>query len=83
MSATTLVFVRYGQVGKQRFDFGEELPPNLIPREVIDRWLDSKFLIELDSRERVSLYRVFSPLSGCTEREPLTREEIDEFCLPK
>ena len=59
------------QIGTQRFEHGEELPPNLLPREVVDKWLDERWLAELDSAERRSLYRLLHRFSGAAEREQL------------
>ena len=78
---TTLVVIRHAQVGSRHFAHGEELEPGLIPQEVVDQWLDNKWLIELDSTQRRSLYRLFAPFSGCKEREHLTNEEKEQLCL--
>ena len=61
---TTLVAIRYVQVGNRQYLHGEELPPGLIPREVIDQWLDQGWLKEYSQAQRESLYRRFAPFSG-------------------
>lgn len=77
---TTLVVLRHAQVGELHFKHGEELPPGLIARELIDKWLDEKWLIELPTTERRSLYRLLHRFSGCKEREQLTLQEAAQ-CL--
>lgn len=79
MSAPTLIFVRHGQVGSQHFQHGEELPPGLIPCEVVDKWLDQRWLKEYDSSERRSLYRLLHRFSGCSEQEQLTQKERETY----
>jgi hypothetical protein len=71
----TLVIIRYLQVGDHIFHHGDELPHGLLPREAIDLHLDRKQLIEYDSAERRSLYRLFHRFSGCTETDRLSTEE--------
>ena len=78
---TTLVSIRHGQIGSRQFQHGDELPPNLIPREVIDRWLDEKWLAEVDSSDRRSLYRLLHRFSGATEQEQLNRQEKENLCI--
>jgi hypothetical protein len=58
---------------------GDEAP-SLIDGEVRDWWLDHRWLIEYDSSERRSLYRLFSAFSGCTETEPLD-SELKQFAI--
>ena len=69
------------QIGTQRFEHGEELPPNLLPREVVDKWLDERWLAELDSAEHRSLYRLLHRFSGAAEREQLNPQEKENLCL--
>jgi hypothetical protein len=78
---TTLIFIRHGQVGSRHFQFGEELPPGLLSREVIDKWLDEGWLKEYDAAERPSLYRLFARFTGATPEQPLTKEQIAAFTL--
>jgi hypothetical protein len=77
----TLVFIRHGQVGSTQFQHGEELPPGLLPREIIGHWLDEHWLVELDSTQRRSLYRIFAPFSGCKECEQLSAKEVALYRL--
>ena len=65
---TTLVVIN-AQVGNRYFHHGEELPPNLVPREVIDQWLDQGRLKEYDAAVRQSLYHLFPRFSGVKEQE--------------
>jgi len=76
----TLVFVRHTEIGDRQFHHGDELPPGLLPREVVDQWLDHGRLQEY--RDRRSLYRLLPAFSGCNEAEPLTPEEINAYALP-
>jgi hypothetical protein len=78
---TTLIVNKHAQVGNRQFQHGEELPPDLLPREVVDHWLDQRFLLELDSSDRRSLFRLFPHFSGCKEQEQLTNEERNNLCL--
>lgn len=78
---TTLIAIRHCQIGDRNFAHGEELPPGLLPREVVDRWLDEGSLKEYDTAERRSLYRLFAPFSGVKEREPLSRNELTELTV--
>jgi hypothetical protein len=80
MSRPTIVFLRHSQIGSRHFEFGQELPDGLLPPEVVGVWIDQKWIVEVDSAERRSLYRTFYRFSGSKEREPLTKE-INEFCL--
>jgi hypothetical protein len=77
----TLVVIRHLQVGSQQFGHGSELPPDLLPREAIDLHLDRKQLIEYDSNERRSLYRLLHRFSGCSETERLSNEELAACAL--
>jgi hypothetical protein len=78
---TTLVCIHHAQVGNRHFQFGDELPPDLIPREVIAEWLDQRWLAECDSADRRSLYRLLHRFSGAKEKEQLTKQERNEICL--
>ena len=77
----TLIFVRTTDIGDKRFTHGAELPPDLLPRKVIDQWLDSGRLKEYPDRR--SLHRLFACFSGCKEKEQLDKAELDAYCLPK
>jgi hypothetical protein len=76
MKTTTLVVLSHRQIGERRFLHGDELPPDLLPREAIDLHLDRRELAEYDSADRRSLYRLFAPFSACTEAESLTQDEL-------
>jgi hypothetical protein len=79
MSAPTLIVTRPGGIapGQHNLDVGflypgDELPPNLLSREIIDQSLDEGWLREIDATERPSLYRLFPSFSGVAEQEQLT-----------
>ena len=78
---TTLVSNGTNEINGRRFNHGEELPPDLLSRETVDQWLDRRWLHEYNTADRRSLYRLFAPFSGCSQTEPLTREEL-AFILP-
>jgi hypothetical protein len=78
----TLVVLGHLQVGDQLFKHGEELPPDLLPVEAINLHLDHRQLVEYDSNERRSLYRLFAPFSGAKEQEQLAKEELTAYTLP-
>jgi hypothetical protein len=80
---TTLVVIGTHDIAGVRYHHGEELPPDLLPRETVDQWLDRKWLAEYDSAYRRSLYRLFAPFSGCEEQEQLTKEELTAYALPQ
>jgi len=75
-----LVFVRHTQFGDRAFPHAAELPPDFLNQETIDKLLDSGRLREYG--ERRSLYRLLHVFSRCSEREPLTDEEIRMFAVP-
>lgn len=77
----TLVVIHSLQVGDQQFRHGEELPPDLLPREAIDLHLDRKQLAEYDASERRSLYRLLHYFSGCSEVERLSNQEYAACAL--
>jgi len=77
----TIIFNGHAEVGGRTFHHGDELPPGLLPPEVVDQWLDQRKLTEYDSSERRSLFRLFPAFSGCKEQEELTREELTAFAL--
>jgi hypothetical protein len=78
---TTLVVIKHLQVGNLQLCHGEEVPPGLLPRELVDQWLDNGQLREYQSVERRSIYRLLPSFSGVTEREPLARSELTAFGL--
>ena len=82
MPMKTIVAVGHKQFGEQQFTHGSEIPPDLLPAEVVDYHVDRKELIEYDSSERRSLYRLFHVFSDCDETEPLTPEELNAYALP-
>jgi hypothetical protein len=65
---TTLVFIHHAQIGGRQFRHSEELPPGLIPREVINHWIDQHWLHEYSQEERPSLYRLFPRFSGINDQ---------------
>ena len=79
MNAPTLVFIRHGEIGNRHFQHGEELPPELLPPEVVDHWLDEGWLKAYD--ERRSLYRLLHRFSGAKEEEHLTTAELTAYTI--
>lgn len=79
---TTLILIGTHDIDGRRYNHGEELPPDLLPRETVDQWLDRKWLVEYDTAYRRSIYRLFAPFSGAKESEPLTPEETKAYALP-
>ena len=77
----TLVVIGTREFADRRFTHNEELEPNLLPAEVVDYWLDKKWLAETDSTERRSIYRIFHRFSGCGEKQPLPQQEVENYCL--
>jgi hypothetical protein len=76
----TLVLIGHREINGQQFQHGDELPPDLLPPEVVDWWLDHKWLEEYP--ERRSLYRIFSVFSGAKEQEQLDDGEMTALALP-
>jgi hypothetical protein len=76
----TIVCIGTRDINGTRVEHGEELPPDLLPQETIDKMLDQKILAEIC--ERRSLYRLFASFSGSQEREPLDAE-LTQFTLTK
>ena len=77
----TLIFIRAHTIGTRQFRHAEELPPNVLTAEQIDQWLDSGQLREYEPTKRRSLYRLFAPFSGASEREQLTQQEREALCI--
>ena len=78
---TTLVILRHLQIGNRRLCPGDELPPHLLPAAAIDLHLDRKELVEYDSADRRSLYRLIHVFSDCSQTEPLTPAERNRYAL--
>jgi hypothetical protein len=79
---TTLVVLGTRDINGRRYTQGEELPPDLLPRDVVDKWLDNRWLFEYYSADRRSLFRLFAPFSGSKEQGQLTKEELTAYALP-
>jgi hypothetical protein len=77
----TLVFIRHCQIGSRSFTHGSELQPDALSREQVDKLLDEGRLVEYDSEQRRSLYRIFPQFSGCSERERLSNRELADCAL--
>jgi hypothetical protein len=80
MTRPTLVFLRYIEINGRAYRHGDELRPDSIADQIVNRLLDEKVLSERP--ERRSLYRLFPAFSGVKEREQLTRDELAEHALP-
>jgi hypothetical protein len=81
MSAPTLIFIRHATIDGRQYHHGDELPPDVLTAEQIAQGLDNKVLVEYDSAERRSLYRLLPRFSGAKERELLTKEELTAYTL--
>jgi hypothetical protein len=66
----TLVFLKaYYADGRLIHGHGDEVPPGLFTKDVIDRALDEGFLAQHDSTVRQSLYDLFPRFSGSKEQQ--------------
>jgi hypothetical protein len=81
MSAT-LVVTGHREFTDRRFIHGDELPPNLLPPELVDWWIDHGWAREYGADQRRSLYRLFPAFSGAKEKEQLTEAELKAYSLP-
>jgi hypothetical protein len=70
----TLVLLRHLQIGEKQFPHGSELQPGLLSEKVIAKMIDEKQLVEMDARDRRSIYRLFPEFSGTSEKCELDRE---------
>jgi hypothetical protein len=77
----TLVAMHHLEIEGRVFHHGSEIMPDLIAQETVAKLIDQGGVREYDSRDRRSLYRLFSKFSGCRESEPLTGEEIEAYSL--
>jgi hypothetical protein len=77
----TLIAVHQLEIQGRIFHHGSEIMPGLIPAATLAKLIDQGRVREYDSRDRHSLYRLFSKFSGCKESEPLTEEEIEAYSL--
>jgi hypothetical protein len=81
-AAMTLIAIGHLEIiGGHVFAHGTEIMPGLAPKDAIERLIDQGSVREYDSRNRRSLYRIFSKFSGCEEHEPLD-EELTPYALP-
>jgi hypothetical protein len=64
----TLVFIKAPYIdGKLAFRSGDEVPPGLFTKDVIDRALDEGWLAQYDSAVRQSLFALFPRFSGSSK----------------
>ena len=75
----TLIVIRHLEIDGRAFAHGSELPPDLLTREQVDKLLDEGRLVEY--LERRSLYRLLTVFSGASEKESLTKQELDTCAL--
>ena len=76
----TYVVLGHHEISGVQLRHGDEAPPSLIDGQLRDWWIDHRWLSELDSSERRSLYRVFSAFNGTTETDPLD-SELKKFAI--
>jgi hypothetical protein len=79
----TLIAIKHFEIDGYTFHHGCEIMPGLLAKRTVDKLIDSGHVREYDSSERRSLYKLFSPFSGCDEREPLGAEDLTSYGLPK
>jgi hypothetical protein len=77
----TLVAMHHLEIEGRVFHHGAEIMPSLISTATLAKLIDQGRVREYDSRDRRSLYRLFSKFSGCKEKEPLTAEEMEAYSL--
>ena len=83
MSRPTIVFVKARYIDGHLTHYpGEEVPPGLLPSEIVNQALDKGALREYDPAERPSLYRLFHRFTGCEEEHPLTPGQLTAYTLP-
>jgi hypothetical protein len=76
------IIARSGRrIGGELYPHGAEIPPGSLSDGAIDSMIDNGELIEYDSADRRSLYRLFTPFSNCAEQELLTQEELNDLAL--
>ena len=78
----TLVAMRHLEIEGRVFHHGAEIMPSLISRATLAKLIDQGRVREYDSRDRRSLYRLFSRFSGCEETELLSDVERTAYALP-
>ena len=78
----TLVALGHRTFQDRQFVHGDEIPLDLLSVEQIDWEIDHRGIVEYDSAERRSLYRLFAPFSGSKEKAELSSDELTELCLP-
>ena len=75
----TLVAIHHLEIDGRVFHHGSEIVPGLLTKEIADKLLDQKRLIE---SKRRSLYRLFPKFSDCKESETIDKEEQAAYGLP-
>jgi len=78
----TLVAMHHLEIEGRVFHHGSEIMPGLIPIATLAKLIDQGGVREYDSRDRRSLYRLFSRFSGCEETEVLSDVERTAYALP-
>jgi hypothetical protein len=78
----TLVAVHHLEIEGRVFHHGAEIMPSLISRATLAKLIDQGRVREYDSRDRRSLYRLFSRFSGCDETEQLSDVDRAAYALP-
>ena len=78
----TLVAMHHLEIEGRVFHHGAEIIPGLISRATLAKLIDQGRVREYDSRDRRSLYRLFSRFSGCADTEPLSDVERAAYALP-
>jgi hypothetical protein len=78
----TLVATHHLEIEGRVLHHGAEIMPGLISRATLAKLIDQGRVREYDSRDRRSLYRLFSRFSGCEDTEPVSNVERMAYALP-
>jgi hypothetical protein len=79
----TLIALRHLEIDGHVVAHGCEVQPGRLAQATIDRLIDQGSVREYDSKDRRSLFRLFSKFSDCDEQEHLTEDELDSLGLPE
>ena len=60
----TLICNSHHQINGRLFRHGEEIPPNFLTADELNRLIDEKKVIEIDEGYRRSVYRLFPEFAG-------------------
>ena len=78
----TLIAIHHLEIEGRVFHHAAEIMPSLISSATLAKLIDQGRVREYDSRDRRSLYRLFSRFSGCEDTEFLSDVERTAYALP-